>query len=426
MRKISLIIFLIALALVFSWSITVQAANNEFTASGDVTVELTGGNVTILSGSTAEIVDITGGVLTVSNPGSTSTPLFKLQPAGGGTVSIKATLNGADAGCSASTLVLPTTPGPYIVTPQNGQCSGAGGTGQTTGGGGGGTTTTTPTPTPTATSTPTTTTTVPAGVISNIGALGVDSKNVNLSLNSQINFTTSLSTAASASHSAKVTAVDTTNKKVTVVLQSDPVTIDLTLGEVKKVDLDGDGVNDISVKFNNLIGSTVDLVIANIANLEKIGLSAGDLIKTAKNSAVYYINSKGERHLFVNAVTFWTWYSGSWSKITYGTETKTIKIVSQDDFDQVALGANMTVKPTNKLIKFQNSPRVYVVTKGAILRQVVSGAGDNSVAKKLYGADYAQKVITIQDGFENDYTPGEALTDTSVAPTETEEISQLF
>src|SRR3990167_10389050 len=109
MRKISLVIFLTALALVFGWLVIVQAANNDFTADGDVTVELTGGNVTILSGSTAESVVITDGVLTVSNPGSTSTPLFKLQPAGGGTVAIKATLAGADAGCSASILILPTT-----------------------------------------------------------------------------------------------------------------------------------------------------------------------------------------------------------------------------------------------------------------------------------------------------------------------------
>ncbi|OGY48554.1 MAG: hypothetical protein A3B89_00545 [Candidatus Buchananbacteria bacterium RIFCSPHIGHO2_02_FULL_40_13] len=420
MRKISLVIFLTALALVFGWLVIVQAANNDFTADGDVTVELTGGNVTVLSGSTAESVVITDGVLTVSNPGSTSTPLFKLQPAGGGTVSIKATTSaGADAGCSTLTLTLPTAPDTYTVVPQAGQCSGGGGAS----GGGGGTTTTVTTPTTATTTTSSTTVTATPG--SDIGSLDSGSKNVLTSLDTQFNFTTSLSQDSDNSHSAKVSSLDTVNKKIQIILESTPVTIDLVLGEIKKVDLDGDGVNDLSVKFNNLVGETVDLIITNIVSLEKAGLAVGDLIKTAKDSAVYYIDANGRRNLFVNSVTFWTWYSGSWSDLTYKGAKKTLKVISQADFDGLTLGVHVTVNPGVKLIKFQNSPRVYTVSLGKILQEVVKSSGDDAVAKALYSAKYKDKLITIQNGFESDYTKGEALTTTSAVPTGTEELEEV-
>ncbi|MDO8669427.1 MAG: hypothetical protein Q7K65_03990 [Candidatus Buchananbacteria bacterium] len=419
MRKISLTIFLTTLALVFVFSVAVQAANDDFTASGDVTVELTGGNVTILSGSTAESVIITDGVLTVSNPGSTSTPLFQLQPAGGGTVSIKATIGGADAGCSGSTLILPTTPGTYTIVAQNGQCGGSGGAGSGGGGGGGGTTTPPPT-TPTPTTTPTTT---PQTSPASIGALGSAVKSIFTTLNTLTKFTTPLSKEATdLNHSIKVSSLDTVNKKMQVILQSDPVTVDLALGETKKVDLDKDGVYDLSVKFNNLIGETIDLTLANIVILEKTGLHVGDLIKTAKDSAVYYVDASGRRNLFVNGVTFWTWYTGSWSSIAYKGQAKTIKIMSQTDFDGLAMGAHITVNPGAKLIKFQNSPRVYTITLGKVLREVVKSGGDDAVAKALYGSTYKSKIITIQNGFEGDYTRGEALTVSSPVPTATAEI----
>ena len=69
--------------------------------------------------------------------------------------------------------------------------------------------------------------------------------------------------------------------------------------------------------------------------------SAGDKIKTANNPAVYYIDSEGKRHLFSNEVTYWTWYSGTWAN-------QGIKTISQDDFDNLGIGNNVTV-PTTKL-----------------------------------------------------------------------------
>ena len=142
--------------------------------------------------------------------------------------------------------------------------------------------------------------------------------------------------------------------------------------------------------------------------------AAGDLIKTANDSAVYYIDADNKRVLFVNAVTFWSWYGGDWSSVTMGNDTMSIQTISQEDFDDLDVGGHVIVRPGSELIKFANSPRVYAVTPGGELRAVVASSGDDTVAKALYGDDYS--VVTIQNGFESDYTKGDALTVDSSLP----------
>jgi hypothetical protein len=143
--------------------------------------------------------------------------------------------------------------------------------------------------------------------------------------------------------------------------------------------------------------------------------TAGDLVKTATDSAVYYIDADGNRNLFVNAVTFWSWYSGDWSNIAFGSETKSVTTITQEDFDSLTVGDHVGVRAGTRLIKFQNSPRVYAVTPGAELVTVVNSDGDEAVKDALYGADYP--VVTIQNGFENDYTKtGTVLSASSSLP----------
>lgn len=112
----------------------------------------------------------------------------------------------------------------------------------------------------------------------------------------------------------------------------------------------------------------------------------GQLVKLANDSAVYQVDSENQRHLFVNEVTYWTWYTGQWSD-------QNIKIISQTEFNLLALGKNVTARPGVNLIRFKNSPKVYAVRPGAKLCQTVA----------LYGANWQQRVIIIQTGFENDY-----------------------
>lgn len=125
----------------------------------------------------------------------------------------------------------------------------------------------------------------------------------------------------------------------------------------------------------------------------------GDLIKTATDSAIYYIDTDKKRHLFVNSATFWTWYTGSWSSIKFDGNTKTLTTISQTDFDNIDTGNHITARPGAKIIKFQNSPKIYIVTTGSKLALIP----DTTTAESKFGANWATKIIIIQNGFENDY-----------------------
>lgn len=134
--------------------------------------------------------------------------------------------------------------------------------------------------------------------------------------------------------------------------------------------------------------------------------SEGDLIKTATDSAVYYIDADGERNLFVNEVTYWTWKSGTWA-------TQGIKTISQSDFDSLEVGGHVVARPGVKLIKFQNSPKTYAVLPGAKLAYITTEAA----AAALYGSNWKNRIVTVQNGFENDYSKtGADLTADSKLP----------
>jgi alkaline phosphatase len=153
-----------------------------------------------------------------------------------------------------------------------------------------------------------------------------------------------------------------------------------------------------------LITIFTGIASANLAYEQYIP-QKGDLIKTNDMPAVYYINSLGEKHLFVNGVTFWTWYTGTWSD-------QNIITILQDDFDNLPTGNNITVHPGTKLIKFENSEKIYTVNLNRTIRELV----DEEIASYAYGHDYLEEVITIQTSFETDYTIGSAINLSSELP----------
>jgi alkaline phosphatase len=146
-------------------------------------------------------------------------------------------------------------------------------------------------------------------------------------------------------------------------------------------------------------------VITALIIISGIGLAStsyvpqqGDLIKTEGDSAIYYIDSLGEKHLFVNEVTFWSWHTGTW-------EDQNITIISQEDFDNLSVSENITVRPGASLIKFENSDKIFTVKSNKTIREI----SDIDIVLNIYGEDYNEILITIQNGFETDYTKGEAI-----------------
>jgi len=120
---------------------------------------------------------------------------------------------------------------------------------------------------------------------------------------------------------------------------------------------------------------------------------SSDLIKTTSSPAVYIVDDNLKRHLFSNEATFWTWYSGGWAN-------QKVKLISQDDFDMLDSGKNITVRAGTNLIQFDNSNKVYAVTPGGVLCEV----------RALYGSDWQDRIIKIQASFETDYVRDNSCT----------------
>jgi len=72
-------------------------------------------------------------------------------------------------------------------------------------------------------------------------------------------------------HELKVDEIDLTNRKVKVTISSEPITLEMYVGETEKVDVDSDGVYDLSVYLESIRGSFVDIIIKEISEtIEKL------------------------------------------------------------------------------------------------------------------------------------------------------------
>ena len=159
------------------------------------------------------------------------------------------------------------------------------------------------------------------------------------------------------------------------------------------------GVKDLVFKIdgiNNLIESNEN---NNLFNQRVTVLGSGDLIKITGDPAIYRIGSGGEKHLFVNGSTFWSYYTGNWSNIRLNNQAVFIKTLSQAAFDSIGIGKNMLVKTGARLIRFQNSSRIYTVFEMGNLKIITDEMGS-----RWYGTKWKEKVVTIQNSFESNYT----------------------
>ncbi|MFH1610970.1 MAG: hypothetical protein ABIA91_03725 [Patescibacteria group bacterium] len=126
-------------------------------------------------------------------------------------------------------------------------------------------------------------------------------------------------------------------------------------------------------------------------------VTAGTLIKTADNSAVYYYASDGKRYVFPNQATYNTWYMGDFSGV---------EVISMSEMGDIQLGGNIPYRAGTRMIKLNNDPKVYTLEPGGVLRHVPSEA----VAADLFGANWNTKIDDMPDSFfASTYTYGDAL-----------------
>lgn len=137
-----------------------------------------------------------------------------------------------------------------------------------------------------------------------------------------------------------------------------------------------------------------------VAPSAKAAASAGDLIKMAGNSSVYYLGSDGKRYVFPNSTTYFSWYNDFSGVVT----------IPASELQSYPLGGNVTMRPGTKLVKITTDPSVYAVEPNGTLRKIQSEAQ----ASALYGTDWAKRVVDVPDAFFINYKMGAALTDGSV------------
>ncbi|MFH1142566.1 MAG: hypothetical protein V1695_02535, partial [Candidatus Uhrbacteria bacterium] len=123
--------------------------------------------------------------------------------------------------------------------------------------------------------------------------------------------------------------------------------------------------------------------------------NAGDLIKCADYSSVYYLADDGERWVFPNEKTYFTWY----------TDFDDVVNITCEELASYDIGEVVTYQPGTRLVKIQSVNKVYAVEPGGVLRWIVT----QSQAENLYGTTWNTRIDDVPDGFWASYTEGNTL-----------------
>jgi|GEM_PF-3095116 len=110
---------------------------------------------------------------------------------------------------------------------------------------------------------------VPMGEKKQVGEITASGYNVIMYVNSELLFeTTSSNSNNKAQYILQVSNINLVNKKINFKV-SDKLSISLDLNDSKKVDLDGDNIADIEIKFDKLIVNEAEITIKSLSESEK-------------------------------------------------------------------------------------------------------------------------------------------------------------
>lgn len=132
---------------------------------------------------------------------------------------------------------------------------------------------------------------------------------------------------------------------------------------------------------------------------------AGSLLALQGQSgaAVYVVNADGTKSVFPDSKTFMTWFS-NYDKVVR---------VPVSELDLYPDKGAVTYRAGTKLVKHQNTAKVFAVEPNGVIRWITTEA----VASSLYGANWATRVQDVIPGyFSSSYTAGADLT-TAMYPT---------
>lgn len=137
---------------------------------------------------------------------------------------------------------------------------------------------------------------VPMGESKQIGEITDSGRNVIMYINSELVFDlTSSRTSDKATYALKLTGLDLINNKIDLRI-SEKLNLNLGVNDLKKVDFDGDNIDDIEIKFDKLIVNEAEITIKSLPKPQKTTASSvatgkcldnTDKVIKINNSAMY-------------------------------------------------------------------------------------------------------------------------------------------
>lgn len=121
----------------------------------------------------------------------------------------------------------------------------------------------------------------------------------------------------------------------------------------------------------------------------------GSVVKLADGDTLYYVAADGKRYVYPNVNIYNSWF----------TNFNDVVTISAEALAAIPLGGSIQYRPGIILIKVQTDPKVYAVSQNGTLRWVKT----ESLARQLYGDDWANLVDDLQASFFASYHIGDDI-----------------
>jgi len=125
--------------------------------------------------------------------------------------------------------------------------------------------------------------TIPMGDSTNIGTVNADGVNILSYVNSKAIFNTS---QIADTHSVSISNLDLNSNIITLTIASNPQTITLKKGEVKLIDLNSDGINDLQLTFVNTYVNRAEITAKAITSITDDNLASTSASVSISTSTV--------------------------------------------------------------------------------------------------------------------------------------------
>lgn len=138
----------------------------------------------------------------------------------------------------------------------------------------------------------------------------------------------------------------------------------------------------------------VGALLASPFGTKAAGLETEQFIRSS-DGTVYWLAANERRYVFPDGATLQSWLGGTQGMLNDAPD---------EILEEHPVGGPMTMRPGTRLVRFASDPTTYVVTRGAVLREVSA-----PYAQAYYGNDWQEKVDTLSITLFSNYKRGNPI-----------------